>query len=208
MTQAKLYYVDGSPFARLCRALILDWNLPVLTETVPYPLPDSFFINNPLGQVPVLETVGETIFPTLQIVEQLYAMTEYSDIPRFDPLEDRQILTVILAMGDALLSANIQDWAGLTPSGINHLGYDPAVRNRQRAQSVLDWLEARADQWLCRDEVSVADYALAAILLWSESRKPIEWKNRKKLFRIVSEISMGDDFASTAPKPFKLIPKP
>ena len=29
MEKSKLYYVDGSPFARLCRAVRLEWNLPV-----------------------------------------------------------------------------------------------------------------------------------------------------------------------------------
>ena len=75
MESAKLYYQDGSPFSRLCRTLIIDWELPVETIELDWPLDESIFKENPLGQVPTLKTIGETIFPTSQITEQLLAMT-------------------------------------------------------------------------------------------------------------------------------------
>jgi glutathione S-transferase len=202
MESAKLYYVDGSPFARLCRALIIDWQLPVEMIEVSYPLPESFFEKNPLGQVPLLETVGETIFPTAQITEQLWAMTSESFIPSFDPLADRQLLTVILTLGDLLVSARYQQLANLKTEGENQLGFDPATRNLERAQHTLDWIEAQADKWLTGDEVAVADYALAAILLWTDSRGPIEWRNRPKIARIIEKVGAGDSFAATAPQPW------
>lgn len=202
MESAKLYYVDGSPFARLCRALIIDWQLPVEMIEVSYPLPKSFFEKNPLGQVPLLETVGETIFPTAQITEQLWAMTSESFIPSFDPLADRQLLTVILTLGDLLVSARYQQLANLKTVGENQLGFDPATRNLERAQHTLDWLETQADKWLTGDQVAVADYALASILLWTDSRGPIEWRNRPKITRIVEEIDAGDSFAMTVPQPW------
>ncbi|MEM7242760.1 MAG: glutathione S-transferase family protein [Pseudomonadota bacterium] len=202
MEPAQLFYVDGSPFARLCRALILDWGLPVQLVEVAYPLEEAFFEENPLGQVPLLKTVGENIFPTLQIAEQLWAMTEEASVPTFDPLADRQMLTVILSMGDALVASAYQEWAGLEQTKPSKIGFDPGARNLERAQRTLDWIEAQAGDWLCGDEVSVADYALASILLWSESRREIKWKGRKKILRIVEEVSHGENFASTAPGPW------
>ena len=62
MESAKLYYQDGSPFSRLCRTLIIDWELPVETIELDWPLNESIFKENPLGQVPTLKTIGETIF--------------------------------------------------------------------------------------------------------------------------------------------------
>ena len=203
MESAKLFYVDGSPFARLCRALILDWNLPVEMEEVAFPLTDDFFEENPLGQVPLLKTVGENIFPTLQIAEQLWAMTEEASIPTFDPLADRQIMSVILSMGDMMAAAAYQHWAGLEQTKPSKVGFNPADRNDVRVQKTLDWIEGQADKWLCWEEVSVADYALASLILWSESRRPMEWKNRPKIKRIVEEVSLGENFASTAPGPWK-----
>ena len=203
MEPAKLYYVDGSPFARLSRALILDWNLPVEMIELSFPLDKSYFKENPLGQVPLLKTVGENIFPTLQIAEQLWAMTEEASIPTFDPLADRQMMTVLLAMGDMMASAAYQEWSGLEQTKPNLLGFDPGERNMERVQATLDWIESQAGKWLCWDEVSVADYALASMLLWSESRRPIQWKDRPKIKRIVDAVSMGENFASTAPGPWK-----
>ena len=75
MEPAQLFYVDGSPFSRLCQTLVIDWELPVEVIKLEWPLDEAFFDKNPLGQVPTLITVGETIFPTSQITEQLLAMT-------------------------------------------------------------------------------------------------------------------------------------
>lgn len=203
MEPAKLFYVDGSPFARLCRTLIIDWELPVETIKLDWPLDISFFDENPLGQVPVLKTVGETIFPTSQIVEQLQVMMPFPHAPDLDPLADRQTLLTILAMGDALVASNQIHKTGLRPTEENLYGIDLVERHALRVQRTLDWLEERSDTWLVGEEVSVCDYALACILLWSDSRYPIEWRNRTKLSRIVEELSTHDSFAQTIPSPWK-----
>lgn len=205
MEPAKLFYVDGSPFARLCRALIIDWDLPVETVKLDWPLDDSFFDENPLGQVPTLKTVGETIFPTSQIAEQLLAMTVEPAAPSFDPLADRQLFLTILAMGDALVAANQINRSGLQPTGKNTYGMNLPERHAMRVDRTLDWLEERSGKWLINDSASVCDYALACLLLWSDSRCPFEWRNRQKIARIVEELSTGDSFAQTVPSPFKPI---
>ena len=143
MEPAQLFYVDGSPFARLCRTLIIDWNLPVETVKLDWPLDPSFFDENPLGQVPVLKTFGETIFPTSQIAEQLLAMTTEAQAPYFDPLFDRQILLIILAIGDAMVAANQIVRTGLQPTGENTYGINIVERHGMRVERTLDWLEAR-----------------------------------------------------------------
>jgi glutathione S-transferase len=203
MEPAQLFYVDGSPFARLCRTLIIDWNLPVETVKLDWPLDAAFFDENPLGQVPVLKTVGETIFPTSQIAEQLWAMTTDAQAPYFDPLFDRQILLIVLAMGDAMVAANQIVRSGLEPTGENTYGLNLVERHGMRVDRTLDWLESRCGTWMMNDSVSVCDYALACILLWSDSRCPIEWRNRPKLARIVDVLSTGDSFAQTVPSPWK-----
>jgi glutathione S-transferase len=203
MEPAQLFYIDGSPFARLCRTLIIDWNLPVETVKLDWPLDTSFFDENPLGQVPVLKTVGETIFPTSQIAEQLLAMTTDAQAPYFDPLFDRQVLLITLAMGDALVASNQIVRSGLQPTGENKYGIDIVERHALRVQRTLDWLEDRCGTWMMNDSVSVCDYALACILLWSDSRCPFEWRQHTKIARIVEELSTGDSFAQTVPSPWK-----
>ena len=198
---AKLYYIDGSPFARLCRVLIDEWQVPVHLVEVGFPLPDDFFEINPMGQVPVLETIGEMIFPTLQIVEQLWAMTEEARVPYLDPLADRQLLTVILGMGNFLVLSNQQVRAGLDQVGENRLGFDPGERHQIRVQKCLDWIDARASEWLTGDEPNVCDYALACILLYSDARRPINWRNRAALAGIVDRLQGRPSFTATSPAP-------
>lgn len=200
---AKLYYIDGSPFARLCRILIDEWQVPVQLVETPFPLPDDFFDINPMGQVPVLATVGETIFPTAQIVEQIWAMTVETTEPYLDPLADRQLLATILGMGNFVILANQEANAGLEPTGENKLGFNPAKRHLLRVQKCLDWFEARAENWLTGDEPNVCDYALACILLYGDARRPFEWRNRTKLARIVDRIQDRPSFKSTVPAPLK-----
>ena len=203
LNHAKLYFIDGSPFARLCRILIDEWHVPVQKESVPFPLPDDFFAINPMGQVPVLETVGETIFPTSQIVEQLWAMTVETTAPYLDPLADRQLLAIILGMGNFMVLATQQERAGLEQIGENKLGFNPGERHLERVQRSLDWIEGRAETWLTGDEPNVCDYALACILLWSDSRRPIEWRNRTKIAGIVDRLHTRPSFVESAPAPLK-----
>lgn len=200
---AKLYFIDGSPFARLCRILIDEWHVPVKKIEVPSLLPDDFFKITPMGQVPVLQTIGETIFPTSQIVEQLWAMTEEAKEPYLEPLADRQLLAIILGLGNFLVTANQQAWAGLEQTGENKLGFDPAERHMIRVQKSLDWIEESAGNWLTGDAPNVCDYAIACILLWSDSRQPFEWRNRPKLTRIVDMLKERPSFQTTVPTPWQ-----
>ena len=202
MESAKLYYQDGSPFSRLCRTLIIDWELPVETIELDWPLDESIFKENPLGQVPTLKTISETIFPTSQITEQLLAMTVEPLAPYFDPLADRQLLITILSMGDAMIASNAIDRSGLKQTEKNTYGIDILNRNEMRVNHTLAWLEGQCDKWLIDDRVSVCDYALACLLLWSDSRSPFNWRQYTKITRIVEELSCSDSFAQTVPNPW------
>jgi glutathione S-transferase len=200
---AKLYITGGSPFARLCRILVDEWQIPVQEVDVPFPLPENIFELNPMGQVPVLETFGETIFPTSQIAEQLWAMTEEAKEPYWDPLADRQLLSIIMDVGTFLVSANYQHWAGLKQVGENRLGFDPAKQNLRRVQTCLAWIEERSQTWLRGDEPNICDYALACILLWSDSRRPMEWRQYTNIACIVDKLKERPSFTATAPPPWE-----
>ncbi len=202
---AKLYYVGGSPFARLCRILIDEWHIPVQKVEVSFPLPDDFFEISPVGQVPVLKTVGETIFPTSQVVEQLWAMTEEAKEPFWDPLADRQLLAVVLDIGNFLVAANQQKWAGLESVGTNKLGFDPAERHMVRVGKCLNWIEAQSQTWLKGDEPNVCDYALACILLWADDRRAFEWHHHTKIAGIVDKLQKRPSFECSAPPPWQAV---
>ena len=202
MEPAQLFYVDGSPFSRLCQTLIIDWELPVEVIKLEWPLDDTFFNKNPLGQVPTLITVGETIFPTSQITEQLLAMTVAPVAPDFDPLADRQMLLTILAMGDAMVAANQITRSGLSQTEKNTYGINIVERHNMRIKHTLVWLEERCKKWLINERVSVCDYALACLLLWADTQSYLDWRKYPKISRVVEELATGDSFAQTVPNPW------
>ena len=203
MESAKLYYQDGSPFSRLCRTLIIDWELPVETVELDWPLNEGIFEENPLGQVPILKTIGETIFPTSQITEQLLAMTVEPLAPYFDPLADRQLLITILSMGDAMTASNAINRSGLKQTKKNTYGIDILKRNEMRINHTLAWLEGQSGKWLTCNKVNVCDYALACLLLWSDSRCSFDWRIHSKISCIVKELSLSESFALTVPNPWE-----
>jgi glutathione S-transferase len=130
-------------------------------------------------------------------------MTEEALEPYWDPLADRQLLSLIMDVGTFLVSANYQHWAGLKQIEENRLGFDPAVQNLRRVQTCLSWIEERSETWLWGDEPNICDYALACILLWSDSRRPFDWRHNTNIAIIVDKLKERPSFAETAPPPWE-----
>jgi glutathione S-transferase len=105
-------------------------------------------------------------------------------------------------MGDAMIASNAIDRSGLKQTEKNTYGIDILNRNEMRVNHTLAWLEGQCDKWLIDDRVSVCDYALACLLLWSDSRSPFNWRQYTKITRIVEELSYSDSFAQTVPNPW------
>lgn len=209
----ELHYIDGSPFARVVRILAREHGVAMReNEVVEFPPSDDFLEINPLGQVPVLVVDGVAHFPTRIAIAALLARVAKpaegvaGAIAREDhKAGDEQDLAVILAMGDALAAHHYAKWAGIGPVGRNRLGFDPAERNMLRALRALDWLEKRLqDARFQPGRVSVQDIALAAVILWTESRGAIAWRGRPQLERLVGGLAGRTSFVATAPRPLEL----
>lgn len=207
----KLYYTPGSPFARIIRVLLRELALECAELRVEtFPPPDSFFQVNPLGQVPALETERGVLFPTRLIIDHLTGHPDRIDTTVARPVRrspdawrDEQMLSVLLAMGDALAAMKYQQWAGLRPGGDNLIGYDPAERNMERVRRSLDWLERQATtDGFIPPVLSVQDIALSCIILWIEARGWIAWRGRPKLEAIVENCARRPSFLATAPQPW------
>src|SRR5262245_1872255 len=118
MTVMELHYIDGSPFARIVRVLMREHGIACgEIEVVEFPPADAFFDLNPLGQVPVLIDNGRRYFPTRIVIEALLLHVSERDkaiaaaVSRPDHwLEDEQVLSVILAMGDAVAAHHYYQW--------------------------------------------------------------------------------------------------
>lgn len=208
-----LYFIQGSPFARMARVLLREFRIECAEEEIrEFPPPSSFFEINPLGQVPVLEDGGKRFFPTRVVLAHILDVASGAGAagdlsPRLVReafrSEDEQLLAVLLAMGDMLATVKYQNWAGLDPVHKNSLGFNPAERNMERVYRTLDWLEERAmDPGFWPDRISTHDVVLACIILWSEARGAIAWRGRQRLENIVARLSERPSFAATAPLPW------
>lgn len=187
-----LLYIDGSPFARMVRVLAREWQVPVSESELEFPLPESHFQIAPLGQVPVLIEEGEAIFPTALIIDRL------AQISGRDP-GDRQVLMTLLAWGDTLVSAFYQEWAGLVEGKANDLGFDPAARHLERTGPLLDWVAPRLNS----QDPGVPEIALACLLFWTDSRRPIPWRGRPVIDDLTTKLNQRQSFVETAPRPLK-----
>ena len=207
----RLHYTPGSPFARMIRVLLRE--LQVSCDEVAiggFPPPSDYFAVNPLGQVPVLETEDGIRFPTRLIIDHLLAWPRSIALPvavsvRREPgsWQDEQTMTIVLAMGDAMVALKHQEWAGLELKGTNLLGYDPAARHAERVTSTLDWLEDRAtsDGFIPR-VLSAQDVAVSCLLLWADARGGFPWRGRPQLEAIVGGCAARPSFIATAPQPW------
>jgi glutathione S-transferase len=210
----RLFYIQGSPFARMARVLLREYAiLHDEQEIKEFPPSQDFFQINPLGQVPVLDDGAICYFPTRIVLARIVAEAQHKK-PRSAALalklfrsetqwEDERLLSVILAMGDMLAVSKYQQWAGLGPVNRNTLGFNPAERNMERVLRTLDWLEKQSGKegfWPA--EISIQDVVLACLILWSEARGAIEWRGRPKLENIVRRLETRPSFTSTAPQPW------
>ncbi len=187
-----LYYVDGSPFARLIRVLTREWGYVAKEIELPFPLPQSFFDLSPLGQVPVLATGTSALFPTSTIVAFLRETTKQRDY-------DEQLLAALLSWTDTLVATFYQEWAGLEPvSTRNALGFNPAERNLERIAPFLEWVTPR----LVPEAPSAPEFALACILCWTDSRRPIPWHGRAVMDEMITQIKARPSFQNTIPAPW------
>jgi glutathione S-transferase len=74
-----------------------------------------------------------------------------------------------------------------------------------RVLSALDWLEDRLGaDGIIPGPISVQDIALTCLVLWTESRGPIGWRDRPRIEALVARLGDRPSFKATAPRPHVL----
>ncbi len=201
MDNIQLTFFPGSPFARMARILIMEWNLPVTPTQQEFPPTPDLFRANPLGQVPALIMPdGTAVFPTFLVLEHLWEMAG-KPTDAYAPQSQRQILMTILQACDALVAAKYQDWTGLGPVRENTIGYDPAERHLERLQKTLDWLESLIPSGELGQGITLPNIALSSTVLWMDVRGGPNWRGRANMEAAVDEIASRSSLTQTAAQP-------
>jgi glutathione S-transferase len=208
-----LHCLPGSPFARMARICLRELRLDhreAMIET--FPPSENFFRLNPLGQVPVLEDGGHAYFPTMPVLTHIFHRAGKdagrnrdfaSAVARDGNGEaDLQILQVLLSFSDLVVATQYIKWSDMQPGPRNRLGFDTMGRNASRIQNTLDWLDNNVSgEGFWPGIISAQDVVFACMMLWTESRGPIDWRGRPGLERIVAKLVDRPSFRQTEPPP-------
>jgi glutathione S-transferase len=207
----RIYYLPGSPYARVVRIAALELNAPCETiEETEFPpkLVEPF---NPARQVPTLVDDNHTLFGTRLIVD--YLMTEYRRTDTTNPIpfateptrpsqhwRDAQILIALEAMLNSLVARSYLIWTGAEHRSKAAIPLDLKKHELDRVYRLLDWLEREASpNGFLPGVFSLQDVWLISAIGWTEARIPIEWRGRPNLETTVGRCGSRESVLATVP---------
>jgi glutathione S-transferase len=203
----QLYFSPNSPYARKVRIVMLEKGLPFEGKVMDTASPPAEFVrHNPNLRVPVLLDGGRTLFESNLIVDYLlrsHPAQGAGSPPLAGALtrperhwEDSTVLNVV----ETMLDSGINLYQLTVRSGVNADKAAYLRKERERIQSCLDWLEARATpEGFTPGVFSIADLNLVCALTWAEFRKPFDWAGRPRLAATVDRYRARPSVNSTQP---------
>ena len=189
--QVKLYYSNGSPFARKVRIVLAELGLPYESDINDNLRPVEGMLGPTLA-VPVLEDGGLTLWESDLVVD--YLLTTYGGAakPAGDPplapwlarpehrWEDQRLLATIATYAGSMINLRMMLVDGLTPDNSDYL-----ARQRARAERCLDWLEARVTpEGFLPGWFSIPDIAFICPTVFCEARGVMPWRGRPGLEKL------------------------
>lgn len=201
----KLYFSNGSPYARKIRIILLEKGLEFDADINDAIRPiEEIEPLNPALQVPILEDNGRRLFGSNLIMSYLfdtYPGSEHLSAPSLAPTitrpechwEDSLILTVIESMADSI--ANVRLLEGVDEASVPYVG-----RQRYRISSCLNWLEQRiSGEGFWPGTFSVMDINLMCPLLYGEKRKIFDFRTGKwpRITELIDQLQDRQSVAST-----------
>lgn len=207
----KLYYSQGSPFARKVRVVLAEKGLDYDGDETPLSKPlGELAAINPNLQVPIFDDGELRLFESNLIID--YLLKTYPDTPPDGPQpplassmtrpehhwEDAKILATLETLGISMVNLRQLGLSGVDAEEVGYL-----QRQHSRIQSSLDWLEERATpEGFAPGLFSIMDLNLLCALVFSEARNDIfPWRGRPGLEAIVARYAERPSVLSTAPGP-------
>ena len=202
----KLWFSEGSPFARKVRIVLAEKGLEYEKDLLNGVRPaDAHRKIHPGLLVPVLLDGERTLFESNLIID--YLLKTYPanppEMPR-PPLvpsltrpdfhwEDAKMLAVLETMGNARVNFKLLRDEGATPDRFPYL-----ARHLTRIESCLDWLENRATpEGFVPGWFSIMDVNFICLIMYGEKRKLLQLQGRPRLEGIIARFSDRPSIVST-----------
>lgn len=203
----KLYHSYLSPYARRILIVLAEKEIQYEREKHKFAREFGGLLSiNPCLLLPVFFDGDKCLWGSNLIVE--YLLKHYPQTPdhRQKPLlpatmtrpdhhwDDLLILTSLETMTDSIMSLRQMKMSGLEPNDVTYL-----QRQRDRIDSILDWLEARAQpEGFAPGLFSIMDLNLICALGNVDNHKSFEWRGRPTLEAIVARYAERPSVRSTA----------
>lgn len=202
----KLYFSNGSPFARKVRVVLaelgLDYEADILDGLRPTSSPPG-----PTIAVPVLEDGPLRLWESDLIVD--YLLRTYpaarpaagSARPPLSPWmarperhwQDMTVLATIATCATSIVNLRLMQPDGVTPASSGYM-----ARQKARVENCLDWLETQvtgdgfAPGWF-----SIMDVAFVCPIAFCDARGVMPWRGRPKLDALYDRCRMRPSLLTT-----------
>lgn len=200
----KLYYSNGSPFARKVRIVLHELGVPFESD-ISDQLRPADGAPGPTLSVPVLEDGGRMLWDSDVIVEYLLA-THGGGAPAGEPplapwlarpgqrWEDMTLLATIASYAGSMMNLRMMQVDGITPENSDYL-----ARQAARVERCLDWLEARVTpEGFVPGWFSVQDIAFVCPTVFCEVRGVMPWRGRPGLEALFDRCQRRPSMLATA----------
>lgn len=200
----KLYYSNGSPFARKVRIALIEKGLPFEAD-VDDRLRPIDEMPGPTLAVPVLEDDGQRLWESDLIVDYLLKTYPDSNARLADPplapwlarpdhyWHDMTVLATIATCANTMVNMRFMNGDGLDTGSSDYL-----ARQRARFDRCLDWLEERVTpDGFIPGWFSILDIAFVCPMVFCEKRNVMPWRGRAKLEALYERAQQRPSFLAT-----------
>jgi glutathione S-transferase len=199
----KLYFSNGSPFARKVRIVLAEKGLAYEAD-LDNGLRPTDAAPGPTLAVPVLEDGAVRLWESDLIVDYLlrtYPAATGGGQPPLSPSlarpehhwRDMTVLATVATCATSIVNLRLMGGDGLTPGNSGYL-----ARQKTRVERCLDWLEAEVtDDGFAPGWFSIMDIALICPLLFCEARGVMAWRGRRKLEALVERHQQRPSLLAT-----------
>jgi glutathione S-transferase len=206
----KLYFSDGSPYARKVRIVLAEKGIAYEHDRQDIVRPVEVIRGlNPNLTIPVLKDGRLRLFDSKVIVEyllQTYPQSQSPDVGRpfynaptrpAHHWEDRKTLTTLETLAESIVNIRMMQASGVEIGKVEYL-----QRQLTRIGAILDWLNLRASpDGFMPGFFSMLDIELVCAVQYAESRAIASWRGRPNLDALVDGLAARPSVATTYPAP-------